>query len=189
MNLAKESGGKSDMKLETKQEILSWMKALVIGFTTVLLVRKFIFAPTTVHGQSMSPTLEDNERVILRLLGYQPEQFDVVVIQHQEGPNWVKRIIGMPGQHVSFQDNQLFIDGVLMEEIHLPPHAFTQDFTLEDICQFEHCATIPEGYYLVLGDNRMNSGDSRHIGLIHEAQILGGVTWRFWPLPTFNRIR
>ena len=65
---------------------------------------------------------------------------------------------------------------------------FTQDFTLQEICQFNPCEVIPEGYYLVLGDNRPHSFDSRQIGLIHQDQILGQVIWTQWPVLHVGKI-
>ncbi|HAX74158.1 MAG TPA: signal peptidase I [Firmicutes bacterium] len=177
-------------------EILDWIKTFVIIFLIVTLVHKYVFTPVKVDGPSMYPTLHHEDSVILWEFNYEPEPFDVVVFEFSEDVYYVKRVIGMPGQTITYQDDKLYIDGEYVEETFLDEgkasisymDSFTWDFTLEEICQFENCDVIPEGYYLVLGDNRPHSKDSRHIGLVSESQILGKATWIQWPLENFGRV-
>lgn len=188
------------------REIFDWAKTIVTLFLIVTLIHSYIFTPVRVEGMSMYPTLHDGDSVILWELFYEPQLFDIVVFEVSNDTYFVKRIIGMPGQHVAYINDQLYIDGAAVEELYLEnviegvtqasftpwgPHlgAFTEDFDLEDICArngFDDCDVIPEGYYLTLGDNRPGSKDSRHIGLIHESRIMGRSTWVQWPFSRFG---
>ena len=186
----------------------NWLKS-VLGFLlyiALVLLLVFVFnhyvtGGAMVEGPSMNPTLEDGDRLVLNKLSYrfdQLDRYDVIVFKYAYDTDsyYVKRVIGVPGQTVSYHQDQLYIDGEPIEEPYLDEGKllvsysgeFTWDFTLQEICQFDPCDVIPEGYYLVLGDNRPHSKDSRHIGLISEDQILGKATWIQWPLSSFGRI-
>ncbi|MDE5977811.1 MAG: signal peptidase I [Turicibacter sp.] len=177
-------------------ELIGAIKTGVIVCIVVLLVQRFVFTPVKVDGASMYPTLHDEDTVILWEFGYQPKPFDVVVFEVAKEQYYVKRIIAGPGQSILFNQDQLYIDGELIEEPYLKDGKelvsyngkFTWDFTLQEVCQFNPCDVIPEGYYLVLGDNRPRSVDSRDIGLIHQDQILGQVIWTQWPLVNFGKV-
>ena len=135
-------------------EIFDWIKTFVIIFLIVTLVHQYIFTPVKVDGPSMFPTLHNEDSVILWEFNYEPELFDVIVFEYAEDVYYVKRVIGMPGSHVEYSDDQLFIDGEPVAEpflengkqmiSYLDP--FTWDSTLEEICQFEVCDRVPEGY-------------------------------------------
>ncbi len=176
------------------REVFDWVKTFVIIFIIVTLVHKYVFTPVKVDGPSMYPTLHDEDSVILWKLGYQPKPFDVVVFEYSPNVYYVKRVIGIPGQTVSYYDDQLYVDNQPVMENYLQrgksvvaySGSFTEDFTLEDICQFDECSVIPEDYYLVLGDNRPHSRDSRDIGLVHKDQLLGKAVWIQWPLSSFG---
>ena len=95
----------------------------------------------------------------------------------------IKRIIGLPGEHISYKNNKLYVNDKVLEENF--DFRKTNDFNLEEICS---CNSIPEGKYLVLGDNRPISKDSRMIGLIDEKDILGKAVYRIWPISKFGNI-
>jgi len=180
---------RQDPLKKVKSEIISWAKTIIIAFITVFLVQRFVFISVRVQGMSMYPTLYDGERLILWSLGYQPDSFDIIVLQHESGEDYVKRIIGIPGDDISYRQGSLFINGEPVSEAYVYEGESFSEFDLSDICQFENCDRIPEGYYLVMGDNRNHSEDSRHFGLIREDSIRGVVTWRYWPLADFGRVR
>ena len=116
---------------------------------------------------------------------------------------FIKRVIGIPGDNVRMENYQLYINDELVEEPYLDPNPIytgveyslkSPSFTLEDICKINKIdcfidgkLKIPEGYYLVLGDNRNNSTDSRDIGLIHEDQIQGKALFVLYPFKRFGR--
>ncbi len=185
-------------------EIFDWVKTFVIIFIAVTLIHKYVFTPVKVDGPSMYPTLHDGDSVILWELSYEPKPFDVVVFEYSPDVYYVKRVIGLPGQTVSYREDQLYINEMPVEEPYLDEGKslvtysgeFTWDFNSEEVCEINRlegetissCDVIPEGYYLVLGDNRPHSKDSRHIGLVSEEQILGKATWIQWPISHFGRV-
>lgn len=164
------------------KEILSY----VIIFIVVFLIKTYIVTPVRVVGDSMNPNLHEGEILILNRFQYRIsdiERGQVVVVKHGGEPI-IKRVIGLPGEHISYKDNQLYING---KKYNLKYDTYkTDDFTLEDICS---CSKIPSHKYLVLGDNRPNSLDSRIIGLIDESEIMGKASFRLWPFSSFGSLK
>ncbi|MFV0558324.1 MAG: signal peptidase I [Enterococcus sp.] len=153
----------------------------------VLLLRHFIFTPVVVRGDSMNPTIHNGEHVIA--LKHLPvERFDIVTFPapDQAGENYIKRVIGLPGETVAYENDHLLINGQEVAEPYLnelkkqvpTEELLTYDFTMANF----GVTKIPEGEVLVLGDNRQISKDSRSIGFIKEAQISGNVKFSFWPI-------
>lgn len=135
----------------------------------VLLFRTYLFSPIRVTGNSMVPTLKNGNIMILNKIGYKIKglkRFDIVVIDY-EGEKIIKRVIGLPGEYVEYKDDKLYINGTLVEEDY--ERKSTDDFSLEMLNEDK----IPEDKYLVLGDNRPISKDSRIIGLIDKKEIKG----------------
>ena len=125
------------------------------------------------------------ELLLERKIGYNStniKRFDIVVIKEGK-EEIIKRIIGLPGEHISYKNNKLYVNDKVLEENF--DFRKTNDFNLEEICS---CNSIPEGKYLVLGDNRPISKDSRMIGLIDEKDILGKAVYRIWPISKFGNI-
>ena len=150
----------------------------VIIVLVVVLIRTFLVTPVIVSGDSMVPTLEDKELLLLNKINYRLndiKRFDIVVIQ-LENKEIIKRVIGLPGEEVLYRSNVLYIDG---HEIENEYDFDTDDFSLKTIC---NCKRIPEDKYLVLGDNRAVSADSRIMGLIDKKDIQGSVEISLWPL-------
>lgn len=178
-----------------KNEWLDWIKAIVIAFIIAFVVRKFLFTPIIVDGPSMMPTLHDRDQLIVNKFNYHfdtPDRFDVVVFHATKKKDFIKRVIGLPGEHVAVKDNILYINGKKMEEPFLEEkpgdmtsyRVLTENFTLEELPG--EYKTIPKNHVLVLGDNRSNSVDSRILGLISLDQIVGKTSLLYWPL---NRIQ
>lgn len=176
-----------------KSEWFDWIKALLIAFALALIIRMFFFAPIVVEGPSMLPTLEDGDQMIVNKFIYQitePKRFDIVVFHASVQQDYIKRIIGLPGEHVEYENNSLYIDGEPVEDpfTRTEQNALyeqgTNDFLLEDLPGgYER---IPEGQILVLGDNRMNSTDSRMLGVVPMDEIVGKTNLIYWP---FDRIQ
>ena len=177
---------------KVKNECLEWLKAIVIGGIFVIAIRAFIFSPISVEGASMMPTYEDGDRIIVNKISKainDYERFDVVVFKTAESTHYIKRIIGLPGDHIAYKDDQLYINGKKYEEPYLDQYKLqltgdlelTYDFTLEEKTNL---AQVPEGHYFVLGDNRRESNDSRNpsVGYIDENKILGKVSLTYYPL-------
>ena len=171
---------------KVKNEVWEWTKALVIALIVAMVVRYFLFTPIVVDGDSMTPTLKDGDRMIVNKIG-SPDRFDIVVFHAPEGKDYIKRVIGIPGDTIEYKDDKLYINGKYYEEPYLDEKKaeltegkLTQDFKLEEIDPT--LEVIPEGYYFVMGDNRRYSNDSRHIGVVSEKEFLGRTNIVFWPL-------
>lgn len=167
------------------KKIIKELYPYVVIVVVVVLIRSFIVTPVMVSGSSMRPNLTDKEVLLERKIGYNEraiKRFDIVVIKEGK-EEIIKRVIGLPGEHVSYKNNKLYINDELVEENF--KFYNTVDFNLEQICS---CSKIPEGKYLVLGDNRPVSKDSRIIGLIDKDDILGKASIRIWPIKKIGSI-
>lgn len=148
---------------------------------TVLLTIIYIVSLQQVVGPSMSPNYRDGDILILNKLHYhiqKPKRFDVVAVKYKDTKYFIKRVIGLPGETVEYQNGILYINGKQVEEKFKTTK--TDDFKLEDIGY----DIIPKDYYLVIGDNRENSLDGRakEVGLIHKKDFIGKVFIRIWPI-------
>ncbi len=155
----------------------------ILIFIGVILLRTFIITPVIVSGDSMKPNLHNGEVLLERKIGYSNiNRFDIVIIK-DGNEEIIKRIIGLPGEHISYKNNKLYVNDKVVEENFKFKN--TNDFNLEEICT---CSSIPNNKYLVLGDNRPVSRDSRNIGLIDSDDILGKAVYRIWPITKFGSI-
>lgn len=154
-------------------KIIKQIIPYVIIFIVVVLIRTFIVTPVVVSGSSMDNTLKDGEILLLNKFVHEYERYDIVVFDYQDS-KLVKRIIGLPGEHIKYEDGILYVNG---EEFKDDFSSITADYDLE----YLGYEVIPEGYYFVLGDNRTKSSDSRLIGLINSEYINGTTTFRLWP--------
>ncbi|WP_322788422.1 signal peptidase I [Salipaludibacillus agaradhaerens] len=172
-----------------KTALWSLTKLLTVVVIIGVIIRGFLFTNYIVYGQSMMPTINDGERIIVNKLDYElvtPSRFDLIIFHATEESDYIKRIIGLPGDTVEYKNDILYINGKVQEETFLDDFKethenglFTDDFTLEQVTGESE---IPEGYVFVLGDNRQNSVDSRHIGLVPIKEIVGKANITFWPL-------
>lgn len=185
---------KKEKKQSLKKEIISTLWQIALIFFLLLGVRHFLFVPVSVEGNSMEPTLHDHNRLLLSKMG-KPERFDVIVFPAPDSPDkqYIKRVIGLPGDSVRMEADQLFINGEKVDEYYLG-HAqddlqewetYTNDFSLETLTGKE---VVPEDSFFVMGDNRPNSKDSRVFGFVPIESIFGKTEWRLWPLKEFGRI-
>src|SRR5690625_2438634 len=176
----------------------NWLRAFIIALLFALIVRSFLFSPIIVDGPSMQPTLYDRDQMIVNKFIYHlkdPERFDIVIFHASNEKDFIKRVIGLPGEHVKVKDNILYIDGKRVEQPFLHSNEntpvnypiITNDFSLEMLPGFHE--VIPEGYVLVLGDNRSNSTDSRSIGLISIDQIVGKTNLVYWPFERMHVVK
>jgi len=156
----------------------------IVIIVAVLLFRHFLYSPIRVSGDSMVPTLNDGDIMILDKIGYKInglDRFDIVVVDYK-GEKIIKRVIGLPGDHVEYRNNKLYINGKFVEEEYKRKE--TSDFILEFLGE----NTIPEDKYLVLGDNRPISKDSRIIGLIDKKDIEGYTSLVLFPFSKFGSV-
>ena len=188
------------VKKPIQQELIEWGGTLVIALIVAVLVRTFIFEPVRVDGDSMYPTLHHGEFMYVSKLDYgtsfvgipftgigsyvtvgsgEPKLFDVVVCNYpdrlsENGTrlNFVKRVVGLPGDTVEVHGGYLYVNGVKHEEkfLHERMHSNFGPYT------------VPEGHYFLMGDNRNNSNDSRNlrVGAVPRDMIVGKVEGLLW---------
>ena len=166
--------------LSIRELIIDSLK-LIIVIIIILFLMLYVVSVTQVVGSSMSPTLKDVEVLILNKFQYRffdIKRGDIVSLDYEDTKYLIKRIIGLPGETVKIVNNQLYINDKIYEEEYLANDLNYDDFSLADLGY----SKIPEDMYLVLGDNRENSLDSREIGLIKKEDINGKISLRIWPL-------
>lgn len=172
-----------------KNELLEWIKALTIAVLLAAIIRYFFFAPIVVDGFSMMPTLHTQDRMIVNKFSYkigEPKRFDIVVFHATSDRDYIKRVIGLPGDTVEYEDDTLIINGKEYSEPYLEEYKnqlidgpLTEPFNLESIIGQP---TVPEGHIFVMGDNRRQSKDSRHIGTVPIDEVMGKTSLVYWPI-------
>ena len=178
------------------REIIEFIKDMlgyILTFLFIIVLFAFVISFQPVN--SMYPTLKEGDFVIVSKLFYnigKPKRNEIVNVIDDLGKSYVKRVIGLPGETIKYLDNILFINDIPSQENFLLNEIITSNFLFEDICSIEDCpeGIIPEGKYLLLGDNRGESVDSRTIdfGLRDENDIKGQVILKIWPFNEFGKI-
>lgn len=171
-------------------ETVNVIFAVLVAVIIFLLLRAYVVQPFQVEGTSMNHTLQNGEQMLMFKMT-ELNRFDIVVFPDPRGSNesYVKRIIGLPGDRLYYQDDQLILNDQVIEEPYLEPlkgaseENFTQDFNLWDNLGV---TSVPEGYYFVLGDNRPYSGDSRQFGFVPIDSVLGEANFIYFPLTEFG---
>ncbi len=166
-----------------------FLPVVIFAIAIAIIFRTVLFASYVVDGESMEPTLFDGNLLMVNKVVYNLEnvdRFDVIVFHANQQDDYVKRVIGLPGDKIEYKDDKLYINGKYIEEKFLEPYRnvnsnepFTEDFTLEEITGN---AEVPEGKLFVMGDNREDSLDSRSFGFISQKQLVGKVDVKYWPL-------
>jgi len=162
------------------EEFFAWLRTLASAAVYATLIVTFGFQVARVEGQSMAPTLADQDRLIVNKLVYrltEPRRSDIVMLYYPINPDksFVKRVIAEEGDQVRIVGGQVFVNEVPIPDEYVPPEYRSHDDWGPQI--------IPEGYYFVMGDHRNNSSDSRHWGMVPKRYIIGKVQLRWWPLP------
>ncbi|HSL21271.1 MAG TPA: signal peptidase I [Vicinamibacterales bacterium] len=162
------------------EELLAWFKTLASAAVYATLIVTFGFQVARVEGQSMAPTLADQDRLIVNKLAYRlgdPQVGDIVMLYYPIDPNksFVKRIIAEENDVVRIVNGRVYRNEVLISDEYVPAEFRSH----EDLGPL----VIPDGYYFVMGDHRNNSSDSRHWGMVPKKYIIGKVQLRWWPIP------
>lgn len=197
------------------REIIEWIICIFAALIIALLIRYYIFTPTLVKQESMTPTILDGERVIInrliRTFKIPIHKGDIITFEKPTGTDeemkvatynevksfkyflihdvleigktsFIKRVIGVSGDHIYITQGKVFVNDELQEEKYLPEGLET------DRKGEYYDVIVPEGYVYVMGDNRPGSGDSRGFGCVPIEKIEGRVSFRIWPLSVFGTI-
>lgn len=155
----------------------------ILTIVVMLFIIVYVVTLEQVVGPSMSPTLENQDILLLNKFHYRlfdVKRFDIISFEYEDTKYLIKRVIGLPGEKVEYKDNKLYINGEYIEETFLTKEQITEDIIFDE---------IPEDKYLVLGDNRNNSLDSREFGFIDKNEILGKVNIRIWPITRIKYVK
>jgi len=201
--------------LKSKAWLVEVCKSFFPVFVIVLVLRSFLFEPFRIPSGSMKPTLLEGDFILVNKYAYglrlpvlgtivvplgQPKAGDIIVFRHTEGKDLIKRVVGIPGDHIQYVNKQLYINSVAVPNQEL---AVTQDrgmYTIESIEQLNTIThgiydyprvsryyaysdvIVPPDSYFVMGDNRSNSEDGRVWGFVKNNDILGKavITWMSW---------
>jgi signal peptidase I len=174
------------------KELFSTAVYLLIVLGLTYLVITFVGQRTEVDGSSMESTLQNNDNLIVDKITYRfkdPQRFDIIVfpVQYQSNTYFIKRIIGLPGETVSIdEDGNIYIDGEILQE------SYGREVISPDMVgNVTYPVTPGDDEYFVMGDNRNNSTDSRMqvVGNIKRSDIIGRAWLRIWPLNKFGVLK
>jgi signal peptidase I len=162
------------------EEFVAWLKTLASAAVYATLIVTFGFQVARVEGQSMAPTLADQDRLIVNKFAYRfsdPQVGDIVMLYYPSNPDksFVKRVIAAEHDQVRIVDGKVYRNDILMDDSFVPPEYRSHEDWGPEV--------VPEGYYFVMGDHRNNSSDSRHWKWVPKKYIIGKVQIRWWPLP------
>lgn len=172
------------------KEILSFVLYFVIVIAAMLLIIHYVGQRTEVSGSSMENTLSDGDNLIVDKISYRfhdPERYDIIIFpyKYEEDTYYIKRIIGLPGEHVRIDDSgNIYINEKVLKESYGREVIQDPGIARDEI-------TLGEGEYFVLGDNRNNSSDSRDpsVGIIQKKDIIGRAWLQIYPFDEFGFIR
>ncbi|MFL7792104.1 MAG: signal peptidase I [Anaerolineae bacterium] len=166
VSLARTFGGRSPLREVLETVLLTVMLFLVINTFT---------GRSQVNGSSMEPTLHNGQYLIISKVSYwihSPERGDIIVLHPPSnvGEDYIKRVVGLPGERIEVRDGKVWVDGVVLDE----PYISTS-------LGYSESWDLGEGEYVVLGDNRNNSDDSHKWGPLAEEDIVGKAWLCYWP--------
>ncbi len=161
------------------EELVAWFKTLVSAAVYATLIVTFGFQVARVEGQSMVPTLEDQDRLIVNKLAYQlgdPQVGDIVMLYYPEDPSksFVKRVVGREDDTLRSVGGKVYRNEVPLDDEFIPQEYRSLDTWGPEL--------VRKGYYYVMGDHRSNSSDSRSWGQVPKKYIIGRVQVRWWPV-------
>lgn len=181
--------------LRELKEFIKDTMGYVIALAIFIFVFTFIVAVAPIAGNSMNPTLNDGDMVIVSRFTYKiskVQRNDIIIFKDANNKKYVKRIIGLPGEKIDYINGYLIVNGETFEE-NISTAYLTNNFLFSDICPIEVCTDgiIPIDKYLVLGDARNDSQDSRDpsIGLVPKDNIIGKIVFKIWPLNEYGKIK
>jgi signal peptidase I len=176
---------KPEVKKSFRRELLNNLILIGCVVLAVVLLERFVFVNATIPSQSMENTIMVGDRVFGNRLAYvnsSPKRYDIIIFRYpdDESQLFIKRVIGLPGDTIDIRDGEVYVNG---SETPLTD-SFCPQQGVTDAGNMEVPFTVPEGCYFVLGDNRLNSRDSRYWTnhFVTEDEIVAKAVFRYWPL-------
>ncbi|HLD50806.1 signal peptidase I [candidate division WWE3 bacterium RIFOXYC1_FULL_40_10] len=175
--------------MKIKTALIDFVETVIVSGVVILTIYSFVGSVESISGPSMEPTFYTNQRILVDKIFRKFDRGNIVVLYPpgMERKHFIKRIVGMPGDIFKIYNCNLYVAKDNLRFI------LQENYLAESSCTYGNMGVregramrIPEGYYLVMGDNRGNSVDSRVFGLVDEKLILGRVVFRFWPLTKFG---
>jgi signal peptidase I len=164
-----------------------WLRDLIISLAISAFIIIFLYQPVKVEGTSMMPSLDDQERIFVNKFVYRLEPIqrgDIVVFRYPRDPSksYIKRVIGVAGDHVRIVEGRVYLNGRELEEDYVPAE-------YADARSYPDEVVVPRNAYYVLGDHRAMSNDSRDFGPVNQSYIYGKAVFGYWPVDKLGRLR
>jgi len=177
---------RSGERARLRPALAVWLRDLIVSLAISAFIIVFIYQPVKVEGTSMMPSLEDQERIFVNKFVYRMEPIqrgDIVVFHYPRDPSksFIKRVIGLAGDHIRIDTGQVFVNGVSLAEDYVPPDYADQRSYPELV--------VPPNAYFLLGDHRTMSNDSRDFGPVQQKFIYGKAVFGYWPVDKMGRLR
>ena len=209
---------KEKEKKSVGRNIVEWILTLLVAVVAALVIRSFIFEPVRVDGASMNDTLQNGDIMFVSKWDYnsvwlcfpwqsneskenaprlatgfgKPNRFDVVVCRYPDrgDTNFVKRVIGLPGDELYIKEGYLYVNGEKYDEAYIND-AYRVAGGSNGWAFYDEASPyeVPEGEYFVMGDHRNNSNDSRAQGTITRDMIIGHVRFVFFPFNAWRGVK
>jgi len=172
------------------EDIFDIGKTIVFVVLIAFFIRYFIFQPFVVDGYSMEPNFTDKEYLLVNKVTYRvghPARGDVIVFDSpvDPGTDYIKRIIGLPGEKITIKNNSIYINDNSIDEKYLTPEINTY---IQGDKSTKYEVTLGKDQYFVLGDNREHSSDSRVFGVLDKNKIIGKAWFIVYPWNIFGLV-
>ncbi len=166
--------------------LLAWGRDLFVSLIVSAFIIVFLYQPVKVEGTSMLPGLDDQERIFINkfVYSFEPiERGDVVVFHYPRDPSksYIKRVIAVPGDHVRIDNGQVYVNGRRLSESYVPAE-FADERSFSDL-------VVPRNSYLLLGDHRSSTSDSRDFGPVSRRYIYGKAVFGYWPVDRMGIVK
>ncbi|HTR64161.1 MAG TPA: signal peptidase I [Terriglobales bacterium] len=163
-----------------------WLRDLVISLAISSFIIVFLYQPVKVEGTSMMPSLDDQERIFVNKFVYKLEPIergDIVVFRYPRDPSksFIKRVIGVAGDHIRIVAGQVFVNGRPLQEDYVS-EVYADQRSMSEV-------DVPPGSYFLLGDHRNMSNDSRDFGTVDSRYIYGKAVFGYWPMDKMGRVK
>jgi len=167
------------------------IQTIVLALAIFVVIYLFAAQPHQVKGASMMPNLVDGEYILTEKVSYRfrsPKRGEVVIFKAPDKPelDYIKRVIGLPGEKIRIINGTLYINDVPLREDYLNP---SLQISSGRFLKENETYTVPESSFIVFGDNRSHSSDSREFGPVKKEAIIGVALIRYWPLDTLGKIK